>query len=498
MTTPQPQPLVDAGAQAGIETHGVDTIPEAERRTKPREMVSILLGGDLSLGVIFFGFLPVAYGLGLWASLSSMVVGTLIGLALVAPLTLVSQRSATNLSTSSGAYFGVRGRLIGSAIGLLLSLGYTAQGLWLGGDALVASLHRLVGLPANPLTYGVTYAVLAVLIMALAIYGYQMIVRATRWLMVSMIALLLLGLAAYAPGFTTEASADYLLGDFWTTWVFAAVAVGVSGPVAFITIIGDYSRYISRRHSQPRLVGASALALFLALLVPQTFGTVTALAVGAGGAGYVAPLVAAAPIWFLLPLVVNALFGTAGYNGLMVYSMGLDLDAILPRRSRTQTTVAVSVIAAVLVYFGHFVWNLTSAVTAFVLLLTALAVPWGVITLIGFLRTRGEFDRDALQVFNRGQTGGAYWYRGGWDPKTVAVWALGSATGLLAVDTPLYSGPLVEVFGGLDLNVPLAAAVTALVYLAATWRRRTPATGSSDTNGQREVVNNHASSATFL
>lgn len=480
MTPPTP-PAADAEAatRVGVESHGVDTIPESERTSRPREMVSILLGGDLSLGVIFFGFLPVAFGLGFWASLSSMAVGTALGVALVAPLALVSQRSATNLSTSSGAYFGVRGRLIGSAIGLLLSLGYTAQGLWLGGDALIASLHRLIGLPQNPLTYGVTYAVLAVLIMALAIYGYQMIVRATRWLMVSMVALLLVGLVAYAPSFTTEPVAGYLFGDFWTTWIFSAVAVGISGPIALITIIGDYSRYMSRRHSGRRVAGATALGLFLALMVPQAFGTFTALAAGAGNAGYVGPLVAAAPIWFLLPLVVNALFGTAGYNGLMVYSMGLDLDAILPRRSRTQTTIAVSVIAAVLVFFGHFVWNLTDAVTSFVLLLTALGVPWGVITLLSFVRTRGAFDHDALQVFNRRQKGGLYWYRGGWNPAIVAVWTLGSVAGLLAVDTPLYSGPLVHLLGGLDLNVPIAAAVTAGAYLIATRRRPLPTPGNA-------------------
>ena len=60
---------------------------------------------------------------------------------------LISMRTNTNLSTSSGGTFGVRGRLIGSMIGLLLSLGYAALTVWTGGAAIVGPLHRLFGLP---------------------------------------------------------------------------------------------------------------------------------------------------------------------------------------------------------------------------------------------------------------------------------------------------------------------------------------------------------------
>lgn len=94
-----------------IEQRGVDTIPDEERTSGPRDIVSILLGSNLCLGVIVFGWLPVSFGLGWWASVTSVVAGTLLGTALTAPLALVSLRTGTNLSTSSGAQFGVRGRL---------------------------------------------------------------------------------------------------------------------------------------------------------------------------------------------------------------------------------------------------------------------------------------------------------------------------------------------------------------------------------------------------
>lgn len=41
-----------------IEQRGVDTIPEEERTSGPRDLISILLGSNLCLGVIVFGWLP--------------------------------------------------------------------------------------------------------------------------------------------------------------------------------------------------------------------------------------------------------------------------------------------------------------------------------------------------------------------------------------------------------------------------------------------------------
>lgn len=73
-----------------IEQRGVDTIPEAERTSGPRDLVSILLGSNLCLGVIVFGWLPPSFGLGWWASVSSVVAGTVVGTVFTAPLALIS------------------------------------------------------------------------------------------------------------------------------------------------------------------------------------------------------------------------------------------------------------------------------------------------------------------------------------------------------------------------------------------------------------------------
>ncbi|MEU6096048.1 cytosine permease [Streptomyces sp. NPDC047079] len=452
-----------------MEQRGVDTIPDEERTSGPRDLVSILVGSNLCLGVIIFGWLPASFGLGWWASLSSIVVGTVVGTLFTAPLALVSLRTATNLSTSSGAQFGVRGRLVGSVVGLLLALGYTALTVWIGGDVMVSVLHRLFGLTPNGGTYALVYALLAAATVAGAVYGYRVLLSLSRALAIGMTALLALGVIAYAPHFTTSAlpeAGGYLLGGFWPAWFLATVAAGLSGPIAFITLLGDYTRYISpARHSARRVLHATWLGLILGLLIPQLFGTFTAYAAGAA-LDYAGPLVDASPGWYLVPLLLAASAGSVGNAGLMLYSMGLDLDAILPRASRARATCTVAVVATLCVFVGHYAWDAQSAMTSFVLLLTAIGTPWAVITLIGFVRSRGVYDADALQVFNRRSRGGIYWYRSGWNVRATASWAVGAAVGLLAVSLPSYEGPLLSLTQGVDCSFLLSGAVGGLVHLA--------------------------------
>lgn len=303
---------------------------------------------------------------------------------------------------------------------------------------MAGTLARLTGLTADGLAHTVMYALLAAATVVGAVYGYRLLLRLSKALTLGMTLLLALGLVAYAGDFTTAAvpGTPYLLGSFWPTWALSAVAAGLSGPVAFITLLGDYTRYISpERHHTWTVWRTTCLGLLAGLLVPQLFGTYTALA-ARGGLDYAGPLVAASPVWYLVPLLLAATAGSVGNAGLMLYSMGLDLDAILPRATRARATLVVAAVATAFVFLGHFASDAQTAMTSFVLLLTAIGTPWAVITLIGHRRCQGAYDPEALQVYNRRSRGGAYWYRSGWHPRATASWAVGAAVGLAGVSTP--------------------------------------------------------------
>ncbi|GGS03704.1 hypothetical protein GCM10010236_67850 [Streptomyces eurythermus] len=156
--------------------------------------------------------------------------------------------------------------------------------------------------------------------------------------------------------------------------------------------------------------------------------------------------------------------------------------------SRARATCTVAVVATACVFAGHYAWDAQSAMTSFVLLLTAIGTPWAVITLIGFVRCGGVYDADALQVFNRRARGGIHWYRAGWNIPATVAWALGAAVGLPAVSLPSYEGPLLRLTGGVDCSFLLSGAVGGAVYLPLSTREGArgtarPATAAPQTPG---------------
>jgi len=99
-----------------IESIGIDTVPDNQRTGKPRNIISVFVGSNLSLSVMVFGWLGILYGLSWWQSVSAILVGTFVAAAFVSASSLLGWRAATNNSVSSGAFFGVKGRLIASFV----------------------------------------------------------------------------------------------------------------------------------------------------------------------------------------------------------------------------------------------------------------------------------------------------------------------------------------------------------------------------------------------
>lgn len=452
----------------GLEQYGVDTIPEGARTSSPRDVVAILLGGNMALSVGVFGWLSILYGLSWWASVSAIVAGTAVGALVVTPLALLGFRAATNNSVASGAYFGVRGRLVASVIGLLLCLGYVALTIWTGGEALVAVADRLTGAEPSAWQDIVGYAVLAVAVAAVAIFGYHWLLRVNTGIVVVVGIAMLLTVIGLAGRFdaTYPGTPDlYALGSFWPTWLLAALTAGIAGPLSYVTQLGDWTRYISpRRHRPGALLAGMFTGLLVGLLIPTLWGAFVS-SILFDENSFPAGLVAGVPSWLLIPVVLAALLGSIGQGAMNLYSMGLDLDAILPRLSRMQSTVVVTVLATILVFLGKFVWDAEVAVTAFVVFLTSLATPWAAVTLIGLWRTRGHFDQSDLQVFNQRRTGGQYWYSGGWNPAAVLAWLIGSTVGVLSNATDSFTGPIANALGGVDASFVTSGISAAVAYL---------------------------------
>ena len=99
-----------------IEETGIDFIPEAARDSRPANLAMVFFGGNLAFSVIVFGWLPITFGLSWWSTVSASALGLAIGTLVTAPLALMGTRTGTNNTVSSGAHFGVQGRLVGSGV----------------------------------------------------------------------------------------------------------------------------------------------------------------------------------------------------------------------------------------------------------------------------------------------------------------------------------------------------------------------------------------------
>jgi len=450
-----------------IESIGVTTVPENQRTGKPRNIISVFVGSNLSLSVMVFGWLGILYGLSWWQSVSAIVVGTVLAAVFVSASSLLGWRAATNNSVSSGAFFGVKGRLIASFVGLLLCIQYVALTVWTGGEVLSAGWARLTGSDVSDSLTAIGYAVIAIAVVTFAVLGYSWIIKLSKYVTVLMALLVVLSIIGLWSAFDPSYPGDpevYALGSFWPTWLLTALTCGAAGPISYVTQTGDWSRYISESaHSARDIVKNTFVAMVVGLTIPTIFGAFVAVAAFdedsfAGG------FVAGSPTWLLIPLLFIGFVGSLGQGSINLYSMGLDMDAILPKLSRLKSTVLVAAISTGLVFIGKFIYDAEVAVTNSVLFLTCLASAWIAISLYGYYRNKGVFDKAALQVFNRRETGGKYWFTGGWNLKATISWIVGSVVGILGISSVDYVGPIAAALGDVDVSVPGAALSALVVY----------------------------------
>ncbi len=400
-------PRVDAPAapspvhkdRAGrIERYGVEYIPEDERRSSPRNLGNILFGGSLTFSVIIIGWFPVSFGLSWWQAASAVVVGSAVGAALLAPTGLMGPRSGTNNPVSSGAFFGVAGRLIGSILEASASVAFAALSIWTGGDALAGALTRYLGLTDTGPVRLAAYAILSVVVTVVSVLGHSSMVFCQKIMIPTAGACLIVGLFVYGAHFDPSypGTGSYALGSLSAAWLLSALlcasTVASYGPYA-----GDWTRHISPKlHPDGSIVRALFLGGMFGMGGPFMWGVFTSVvlysnAIPDADTSYVLALVNAAPLWFIPALIYVGLASGMAQAVINTYGTGLDTSAIIPKLNRVQATLLACLIATVLVYVGHFYSAIAGGVAVFLALLACSSIPWIVILTIGHFHRGGYY-----------------------------------------------------------------------------------------------------------
>jgi purine-cytosine permease-like protein len=460
------------GVTSAVEQHGIESIPDADRTATLLDFLRIAWGGLNSLATAVLGAFPIIFGLSFWQGLAATVLGVLLGSLVLAPMAIFGPINGTNNAVSSSAHFGVVGRIVGSFLSLLTAVAFYSISVWSSGDALVGALHHLYAVPEADPVFAAAYAVFALSVLVVCVYGFRLMLLVNKIAVVASTLLFVVGYYAFAglfdPGYP---GSGYVWGEarFWPPFIGAALVV-LANPISFGAFLGDWTRYLPRRTSRRALMATSILAQLLSL-IPFGFGLVTTSVIAREApryleqVDYTGGLLAVAPPGFFAPLVALAVLSGMSTGTTSLYGTGLDFSSVFPRLTRPQATLAIGAVSIALIFIGRFAFNLVDAITTFVSLIVVTTTPWMIVMMLGYLVRRGYYLPDAMQVFNRGEEGGPYWFHGGWNIAGMAAWILSALVALLTVNMPgHFVGWLGRLAGGLDVSIVAALLLPALLY----------------------------------
>ncbi|WP_319018509.1 purine-cytosine permease family protein [Microbispora sitophila] len=459
------------GQSTRVEAHGVDRIPDGERTASPREFLWIWHSAQFSFGTVVLGSVPVSFGLSWTASVTAILVGLLIGTAVFAPLVLFGKRTGANDPVSSGAHFGVRGRVVANVITIVVAIGFFSIAVWTGATAILAAGQRVLGTPAGPAGLAVTMPLMALAVVVVAVYGYGALLATYKAMTVIgglvLLALVVVLLPRFDPG---HAGGPYALGDFWRTWLLA-VSFSATLPVSYSTFQGDYSRYLSPRTRDRAAVAYNGAAMYVSNALALIGGAYVTTMLKDGSAPWILGVADVVPRWFAVVVIAFGFAGTLPQAALCLYAAGLSANSILWRLrrvgdSRAAATWLMWVLGVATLYVGAIVFDAVESISTFVLILLVLVSPWSAIMLVGFALRRGRYDPDDLYGFARPGHRGRYWFTGGFNLRALGAFVPAVVLGLLFVDNTIYTGPLAGLAGGVDLSCLVPFCTAALLYAA--------------------------------
>jgi purine-cytosine permease-like protein len=455
-----------------FEQHGIESIPDRDRTATNFDFLRIAWGGSNSLATAVLGAFPIIFGLSFWQALAATVLGVALGALVLAPMAIFGPLTGTNNAVSSSAHFGVVGRIVGSFLSLLTAVAFFSISVWSSGDAVIGAAQRLFAVHPSDRDFAMAYGAFACAVLIVSIYGFRLMLLVSKIAVVGSSALFLIGFYAFHSSFDPGyPGAGLAWGEsrFWPVFIGAALVV-LANPISFGAFLGDWTRYLPRGTNKNKLMAASILAQLLSL-VPFVFGLVTTSIIATVDprfleqVDYTGGLIAIAPRAFFLPLLLLAILSGMSTGTTSLYGTGLDFSSVFPRLTRARATLCIGSIAIVLIFVGRFVFNVVDAITTFVSLIVVTTTPWMVVMIIGYFVRRGYYLPEAMQVFNRGQQGGPYWFHRGWNLQGMSAWLLSAACALTMVNMPgHFVGWFGRIAGDLDVSLLAALVLPAVIY----------------------------------
>jgi len=312
---------------ATIELNGINVIDSAERKGTPRSLFWPWCAANISVLAISYGSFVLGFGISLWQALVATVIGVVVSFLLCGFVALAGKRGSAPTMVTSRAAFGVRGNALPSLISWLLLVGWETVLTALATLATATVFARL-GWGGGTVTKVVAFVVVAALIVAAGVLGFDVIMRLQTWITIAT-AVLTVGYIGLTADHVRWHAVAALPSGSAQAFVGALVLVFTGFGLGWVNAAADYSRYLPRTVSSAGVVGWTTFGGAVAPVVLVGFGVLLAgsdeklsAAIGADPIGALTTLL---PTWYLLPFAVVAVLGLVGGAVLDIYSSGLAL-----------------------------------------------------------------------------------------------------------------------------------------------------------------------------
>jgi purine-cytosine permease-like protein len=434
------------GAVTKVEPYGVDHIPDSERHGRPISQFYIWFAAGLNFPVVLLGFSAISFGLSFTAAITAIGVGAFAGSVLMGVMSRMGVRLGVPQQIQARGPLGFFGNFLPVAyINVFAAIGWATVTVILGAKAFT----ELTGIPFWIGALGLT-----VIVLVIAIYGYNMIHYFQKVLSYVLCALfVMITVVALVRGAGTFAANPHAKGYIgatggWITfagWFFAFL-------VTWAPFASDYSRYLPDSPSvSSRTAWYTGLGNFVTIFWLGGLGVLVGASTTSSDS-ITALRQLTGP--FAVPALIGVTLSVLAQNFLTTYGGAISIQTL---RIPVNRKVAVTIIAALT--FLAALWGqagIEGKFSAFLNLTAYCVAPFATVLLLDYY-IGGRSDRSRIaELYDTSRV--LQW--------GFASWAFGVLVSVPFWQSSLYTGPITAAHPGWgDLSMYVAAAGSAVAYL---------------------------------
>lgn len=261
-------------------------------------------------------------------------------------------------------------------------------------------------------------------------------------------------------------NADYssLAGGGGRSVLFAGIMLMLaSGGFSWVGTGSDYTRYLPKNTSSPRIWWAVEIGNCIPIIALQVLGAAVA-SVTPLAEDPISGIPSALPDVFFVPYVVIAILTLLSINASSMYSSGLNLQTLGLNVRRTRAVFFDLIVGGTIAFFAVLAPTFEDALGVFLSLFGLWVAPWAGVYLCDWIARRGKYEPESL--FPTPTDKGMYWGRGGVRWPAVVSQVVGMIIGGLWAEVEgVFTGPLMQASGGVNLSIPIGFVMGFVIYL---------------------------------